>query len=412
MNPDDRTSSPTETANQGFYYGWIIVAACLITTIMAYGVHYSFGVFFKPLQDEFDWSRTVTSSVFSFYQISHTVLGLLAGWATDRYGPRITIALGGIALGVGLVLTSQVNALWQLYISYGLLLGLGISAAWSPVMTTVSRWFTKRRGLALGIVSAGIGLGTVIMSPLASHLISSYGWSRSYLIIGIAGTAVILLSSIFLRKSPLGKGETQNSQNAATYQSGGMSFREAIRTRTPWILLTMWMLLTIGLFMVMTHVVRYAQDTGIPPLTAAAILSTIGATSIAGRITMGAISDRIGIRKAIVICMVSQGILIAWLATLSATWEFYLFAVLFGFAYGGSVPLFPALTGELFGVGHMGLLLAFVTIGGGIGGALGPLLAGHIFDTTGSYFTAFLIGALLSILSIALLPLLKAHIDY
>lgn len=381
--------------------------------MIAYGVHYSFGVFFKPLQDEFDWSRAATSSVFSFYQISHCALGMFAGWAIDRYGPRIIVAFGGIAVSAGLLLTSQVNALWQLYIYYGLVLGLGISVAWSPVMTTVSRWFIKRRGLALGIVTAGIGLGTVVMSPLASYLISSYSWRISYLIIGISALVIVIIASVFLRKNPQEKGllpygEIQNSQNVAVSPSVGISLREAIRTRNLWLLLAMWMLITFGTFMVVTHVVRYAQDTGIPPLTAATILSTIGAASIAGRITMGALSDRIGTRIALTICVVSQAILILWLTTLSDVWEFYLFALLFGFVYAGAIPLFPAITGELFGLGHMGLIFAFVTLGGGIGGALGPLLAGYIFDTTGRYSTAFLIAASLSMISIALLPLLKA----
>ena len=143
MNSDDTSTSLQESTTQGFFYGWIIVAACLVIMMTAYGVSYSFGVFFKPLQDEFGWNRAATSGIFSFYQISHNALGLLAGWAIDRYGPRVIIIVGGIAIGVGLLLTSWVNALWQLYLIYGLLIGLGISAAWSPVLTTVSRWFTS-----------------------------------------------------------------------------------------------------------------------------------------------------------------------------------------------------------------------------------------------------------------------------
>ncbi len=414
MNRHDTNSSPPEGATQGFFYGWVIVAVCLVIMTTAYGVSYSFGVFFKPLQDDFGWSRAATSSIFSFYQMSHNVLGLLAGWATDRYGPRITVALGGIVFGAGLMLTSRVSALWQLYPIYGLLVGLGISAAWSPMLTTVSRWFTKRRGLALGVVTSGIGLGTVIMSPLAGYLISSHGWRMSYFGIGMVALVIILVASLFLRKSPQEKGllpygELENGENTTNFQSRGVPFREAIRGRSLWVLLTIFTLVSVGIFMVMTHIVRYAQDSGMPPLAAASILSIVGFASIVGRIVVGAASDRVGVRRTLIACAILQAIIIVWLSAVSGVWEFYLCALFFGFVYGGLIPLFPALTGELFGVGHMGILFGFVTLGAGIGGALGPLMAGYIFDTMGSYSIAFLIAASLSAVSVMLLPALKAR---
>lgn len=412
MEFEDRNA--TEGDSPRYFYGWVIVAACLFIIMTAYGVVYSFGVFFKPLQDEFEWSRAATSGIFSFYQISHTILGMLAGWANDRYGPRLTVAVAGVALAGGLMLTSQVNALWQLYIVYGLLVGLGISGAWSPLLTTVSRWFTRRRGLALGVVAAGIGIGTLIMSPLSSYLISVCGWRQSYLYIGVAALVIFSIGSIFLRKDPREKGllpygETRGQMSTAVPESRGIPLRKAIRTRSLWLAFALFVLISSGIFMVLTHIVRYAQDTEIPPLAAASILGIIGAASIAGRITMGAVSDRIGIKVSLAICVVLQAIVIAWLSGLSDVWEFYLFAVAFGFSYGGIIPLIPALTGELFGLGHMGLLFAFITIGGGIGGAFGPLLAGYIHDARGSYSIAFLIAAALSAMSLVILPLLKAQ---
>ena len=270
----------------------------------------------------------------------------------------------------------------------------------------------KRRGLVLGIVASGIGLGTLVMSPVAGYLISGYGWRMSYFSIGVAALIIILVASAFLKKSPEEKGllpygELQSRENDVIYQPRGIPLREAIRTRSLWVLLTIFMMVSFGTFMVMTHVVRYALDAGIPSLTAATIRSIIGVATIVGRIVVGAASDRIGLRRVLAACVVSQAILIAWLPIVSDVWEFYLFALLFGFVYGGNIPLFPALTGAMFGVRHMGVLFGFVTLGAGIGGALGPLLAGYIFDTAGSYSIAFWVASLLGAMSLMFFPVLR-----
>ncbi|MCD6358541.1 MAG: MFS transporter [Dehalococcoidia bacterium] len=261
-------------------------------TAMAYGVHYSFGVFFKPLQVEFVWSSTATSGIFSFYQISHCGLGFFSGWAAGKYGTRAVVLSGGIALGVGLMLAGQVTSLWQMYICYGLLVALGMSVAFSPLLSMVSRWFVQRKGLALGLVTTGVELGTVIVSPLSRKLISNYGWSRAYFILGVGALLVVTVAALFLRKEPQKReiaaaGEVQedgDGEDITISQSVGLALKQAMRTRSLWLLMAMFALAPFGLTMVMTHVVNYAQLEGIEPIKASVILSIIGGASIAGRI--------------------------------------------------------------------------------------------------------------------------------
>ncbi|NIR86631.1 MFS transporter, partial [Candidatus Bathyarchaeota archaeon] len=164
-----------------FYYGWMVVIASFLTTFIFFSIQYIFGVFSKSLIDEFGWTRSLTSGAYSLNMIVHGLSALLMGTLSDRYGPRITIGVNGFLVGLGIVLCSQIVDLWQLYVFFGLLIGVGMGAAFSPPMSTTAKWFVRRRGLALGIVASGIGLGTLVMSPLTNHLILVYGWQRACL---------------------------------------------------------------------------------------------------------------------------------------------------------------------------------------------------------------------------------------
>lgn len=403
------------TPGKGPFYGWIIVAVSFFIITIAFGTQYSFGVFFKPLQEEFGWTRAETSGVFSLYMFFHLTLAILTGWATDRFGPRILVAVGGFFTGLGLMLTSQITALWQLYITFGLIVGLGLSTAWNPLLTTVSRWFVQRRGLASGIVAAGVGTGTMLMAPLAGFLISTYDWRISYRIIGLMAWVVIITAALFLKKEPreigalpYGETTTHTNKQDALPESASFSFWEALRTNTLWLLFLIHLCCATCLQMVMAHLVRYAEDVEISAIVAATFLSFVGGFSILGRIAMGGASDRIGRKTAFIICALLEAAMMFWLIKSTTPWMFYLFAVLFGFSYGGWVPLFPALTGEFFGLRHLGAIYGVILFAAALGGTIGPLLAGYLFDTTDSYSYAFLIGAIAMLLAVVFILLLKA----
>jgi len=397
------------------FYGWVVVIASFFVASMAYGGAYSFGVFLKPLRENFGWTSATTSGAFSLLLLSYSSLGILSGWGVDRFGPRITIGFGGLFIGLGLLLTSQINTPWQIYMTYGLLIGPGLSTAYSPLLTTISRWFTKWRGLALGIVTAGTGVGNFIIPPFASHLISTYGWRLSYIILGTVVGSVMIIATFFLGKNPLKikmvsnvemKGKDNRirglRQNNIISEAKDFSFRMAIHTKTFWQLCLMNLMVGFGLQMMMVHVVSYARESlKFSPMIAATVLSTIGAFSIAGRLIMGGASVRIGAKRALAISTFLEGAMIIGMMSSSNMWVLYLFASIFGFGYGGHVPQFPALTGDFFGLYRMGTILGAGTIFYGMGGAFSTFLAGRIFDITCSYTNAFSLGVLSMFLTTA-----------
>ena len=408
---NDSLPSVKETEEQPLY-GWVVVMASFFVTIMAYGGAYSFGVFLKPLREDFGWTSATTSGAFSLLLLSYSSLGILSGWAVDKLGPRITVGFGGLFIGLGLLLTSQINSLWQIYMTYGLLIGSGMSTAYSPLLTTISRWFTRWRGLALGIVTAGAGVGSFVIPPFASHLISTYGWRSSYLVMGSAVGGIIIIAALFLRKNPSRIGRVFNKQappekvgkdntmegirkNHTISKATDFSFRGALNTKTFWLLSLMNLMVGFGLQMMMVHVIPYAQESlKLSPMIAATVLSTIGAFSIAGKLIMGAASGRIGAKRALAISTSIEGAMIIGMMSSSNAWMLYRFASIFGFGYGGHVPQFPALTGDFFGLNRMGIILGAGSIFYGMGGAFGTFLAGFIFDATGSYTNAFTLGGM------------------
>lgn len=390
----------------GLFYGWVIVSACLLIAIITYGVGLSFGVFLTPFREAFSCTSAAASGAYSAAMFAYTGFGVIAGWGVDKYGPKIITILGGLLLGFGLLLTSQVNTnhIWQLYMTYGLL-GMGMSPAWATLMTTASKWFVKRRGLALGIISTGVGIGPLIMAPLASYLVYTSGWRFTFLVLSPTA-GLIIAAATLLKRSPEEIGRLPNSEidnavmpqperrvNKDTSEFNGLSLREAINTKAFWLLSSMNLMVGIGIVMIMAHIVAYSESQGIPPISAAIVLSTLTGTSIVGRLIMGMASDWIGRKRVFVICVSIEGIILLCMISASNTWMLFLFAAIFGFCYGGHSPQFPALTAEFLGLRYMGTMLGATAFFWGIGGAIGPVLAGHMIDITGSYAGAFILGA-------------------
>jgi OFA family oxalate/formate antiporter-like MFS transporter len=356
----------------------------------------------------------MTSGAFSIYMLSRGGFGILTGWSTDKYGPRVTVAAGGFFIGLGLLLTSQISALWQLYIFYSLLVGLGVSVAFAPLVATVSRWFVSRRGLAMGIVLAGVGLGTAVMPRPASYLINAYGWSMSYIIIGAAALVIIVLAALLLRRSPEEKGLLPYGGTAKTGGlSGvkeGISLREATRTRPFWVLFVITILFATCLYMVMIHIVPHATDLAISEAVAANFLVVIGIATILGRFVVGWLSDTIGRKPALAICLFFQAAAVFSLMGIGGVGAFYAFAAVFGLAYGGVVTQLPLIAGELFGLHSIGAIVGLEMLGTSLGGAIGPILGGFVFDVTQSYYIAFLAGAIGLLIAMALILPLKAPV--
>jgi MFS family permease len=406
--------APDKRPRVSFFYGWVIVGASMLILAMHAGTMYGFGVFFKPMANEFGWARGATAGVYATFSVVHGIFVLPMGLLADKYGPSKLMAFCGAIVGLGLVLSSQVNALWQMYVTFGVIVGIGLGGPFAIAVSTTARWFVKRRGLALGLVSSGVGLGTLALVPLLDRLITSYSWSTAYLVLGTASGVVMIAGAMCLRKDPQSMGlepyGSEPSQHGSATrppdasgpvaQERSISLLEAVRTRTLWLMVGSYTFFNFCLQMVMVHLVNYATDIGITPLVAATFISVIGVGSVTGRVAMGAISDRLGSHNALLICCLILASTLILLIFARSPWTFYLFAVTFGFAYGGEVPQMAALVGRFFGLRAVAALVGAIALGATTGGALGSYLAGYIFDVTDSYRLAFFIAASVSSIAV------------
>jgi len=389
------------------FYGWVVVFAGGLIWMLSVGMFQTFGVFFKPISGEFEWSRGVTSMAFTLFALLMGLFSPLTGKLVDRWGPRLIILLGGGFLGLGYTLISQVHSLWQFYLSF-ILVGAGMGAFFTPISATIIRWFRERRGLALGFTTLGGGIGTIIFPPLAQSLISAGGWRHAYIVLGAGVGGIIVLASLFLRKSPA---ETNPVPEAAVAgedtPSASFSLTEAVSTPAFWRVFVAAGLSILAYQALMVHLVPYATDEGLNPMAAAMLLSIMGASNMGGRVSWGLLSDRIGRRAALLLSFGLSALLVLWLLLWNDTRVLVPFAALFGFCQGGWFVNWSALQGEMFGLTSLGAILGATQTGTSIGGGLGVLLAGYIFDLTQGYRPAFLMAAVALIVASLLILRLR-----
>lgn len=404
------------------FYGWVVIIALFIVNAIMMGTNTSFGVFFKSLQSEFSLTRATTSAVFSARMALGSVIALLGGWALDRYGPRIVVFLMGLFTALSLLLTSQANSTWQLFITFSLLLAVGSGASYVVVMSTVMRWFEKKRGMAVGIVGAGGGLGQVAMAPFAAYLILNLDWRMAYVIMGLIAGLILIPISRLLRKDPyeigtVPDGEKSNSIHGQVSEPVGenlrpayLSLSQALRTRSFWLILFIWVFSAFSIFLIQIHIVPHATDLGFSFVEAATILSLIGFSVMFGRAIIGTASDKLGRKNtAFVFSLLQVGavLLLLWARDL---WMFYLFALVHGFTQGGLGTALTALIGDIFGLPNVGKLMGVLSVGWAVGASIGPVIGGLIFDVSNSYYAAFLIMAVLIVIRPLLLVLIRPEI--
>lgn len=394
------------------FYGYFIIILSIIILFPSFGIYDSFGIFFTPLLNEFNWARAIVSGAYSLSFILLGAVGILWGRMTDRYGPRIVLTLCGLLIGSGYLLMSQVNHLWQLYLFLGIMVGSGMGGTWAPLLSLVSRWFSKRRGLMTGVVLTGLSAGGMILPPILNHLISNYGLSTAYLVLGGVILVLILLAAQFLKLDPskigqLPDGVVESNHEISKQDSDGYSLREAFHTPQCWLLLLMFSCLGFCFFSILIHIVPHAIDLGISPGSASFIITIHGGASIVGNFVMGRAGDRIGPRRVFIICFILTAVAVIWLLLTAEAWMFYLFAVIFGFSIGGNVTSEAPLTARLFGLRYHGSILGFAAFGFTIGAALGPVLTGYIFDLTDSYQIAFIICIMIAIVGFILAAVLR-----
>ena len=352
--------------------GWINVGAAFASMFTVFGVAYSFGAFFGPMSEEFGSGRSATSAVFSITAGLYFFLGVLSGPAVDRYGPRPVLITGAAAMGVGLAVTSVVDQLWLGYISYGLGVGVGVACGYVPMLAVVGGWFVRRRSMALGIAVAGIGLGTLAVAPLAAALIERFGWRETYRVFAVASAIALLLCAAAAKRPPAGIPRSEGDASP-------------IRTPAFTAMYVSGLFISLALFLVFIFLVPFAEEHGAGKVAAAALVGVVGAASIGGRLGLGLLADRLGSIRMYRLCFfVMAASYVLWLTT-TAYAVLFVFAIVFGVAYGGFIALSPAVMAELFGTAGMGRVVGVLYTSAGFGALVGPPIAGLIIDRTGSY---------------------------
>lgn len=395
----------------GLSYGWLIVGTSALLMGGFWGSMGSFGIFLKPLIAEFGWTRAMTSGAMSTVQIIYGLVAVIMGRLTDKYGARVILASGAIAGGLGYLLMSRLHSIWQLYIFFGIFIGICLGTSWAPLNATVSKWFVKRRILALSLITLGPATGTMVLPPFLACFIESYGWSSacSTLAIVVCITAIPAIIATgkkpppILESYPNGNGNTVNSAGEAgtTSHRHQWSAGEAIRSVPFWMLIIFTFINSIVFYFVSVHIVAYATDVGIAPTSAALIFTFINGISIAGIFTAWPMSARLGNRGSLLFFLGLEAVALFLFINADSLWIFLVLAMIFGFGFGGTNPLRAAMIPHIFGMKAVGSILGLVAFSWALGGAIGPFLAALIYDVSRSYDIAFLSAGLLVIIAMA-----------
>ena len=397
------------------FYGWFVVAAAFTVTLVGFGSAYSFSAFVESLQKEFGASRGSVALVFSFAGFLYFGLGIITGPLADRWGSRPLAVTGMILTALGLVAASFARNLDEVYVAYGLGVGLGVGCAYVPSLGAVQRWFIKRRGFASGLAVSGIGVGTLVTPPLAAFLIANLGWRHAYLTLGIVAAAIGGGMALLIENNPHSHGlNPDNAPNESVSASAGggvllsstsdplraltgapasvpagtltgASISTAIRSRRFLGLYATCLVSSFGLFVPFVHLAPYALDHGVPQSSAVFLVSVIGIGSTAGRFFLGGLADRLGRRPALLMMFVGMALAeLVWILS-GSWWPLAVFAFTYGVFYGGFVALLPALVMDYFGGRNISGLIGILYTSVGFGTLIGPSAAGFAFDIGHSY---------------------------
>src|SRR5882724_11563068 len=365
-------------------YRWVIVAAGGLLSCVAIGSMFSLPVFLLPISRDTGWSVAGVSSAMTVAFIAMALASMAWGTLADRIGTRPVVLIGAVLLATSVGLASRATSLIQFQLIFGLMVGGAIAAIFAPMMACVTGWFDTHRSLAVSLVSAGMGMAPMTMSPLAAWLISIYDWRTSLLI--IAGVAAVLMipTALLVRRPPA----LANRSAAATIEGepqSTMTLAQAVRS--PQFII----LLLTNFFCCATHsgpifhTVSYAVSCGIPLVAAVSIYSVEGLAGMGGRIAFGLLGDRFGAKRVLVSGLLAQAFGALAYVFVRELAAFYAVAALFGFIYAGTMPLYAVLVRENFPLRMMGTVIGGTAMAGSLGMATGPLTGGLIYDTFASY---------------------------
>ncbi|HKB25146.1 MAG TPA: MFS transporter [Methylomirabilota bacterium] len=371
------------------FYGWVIVGVGIVVTCIGLGAMLSLSVFLQPMAAAMGWSRTGISMAALLNFLCMGVGSFVWGALSDRFGTRAVVFWGGALLGLGLVTASQAATLGQFQVLFGVIVGFAAGSLYTPMTAATIRWFTRHRSLAVALVSAGLSLGSATAAPLARWLITSYDWRFAMLVLGDLAWLVIIPCALLVRNPPAAPA---GAAAAATAGADGRELTVAQALRTPQfaaIALTFFACCAAHSGPIF-HMVTHAIDHGVTAMAAATVLSAAGVASLGGKILCGLVADRVGAKRVLVGGLALQAVAVSLYLFTRDTASFYALALVFGFAYGGVMPLYAILVREYFGERIMGTIFGAVAFTSTIGMALGPWAGGWLYDTFGSYFWLYI----------------------
>jgi MFS family permease len=382
-------------STQRIFYGWFVVAGAFAVTFVGFGCVYSFTAFIDSLQRDFGASRGSVSVVFSLAGFLYFGLGSVSGPLADRFGARRLAVLGMALVGFGLAAVAAAPNLAGVYAIYGLAVGIGNGLAYVPVMGTVQRWFARKRALASGIASSGIGAGTLAVPPLASLLVAHLGWRPAYVVLGVTAAILGAGLALLIANDPRDRGLAPDGDAVrpadAAAQPDGATLCEAITSRRFIYLYGACLACSFGVFVPFVHLSPYAVDHGIAQSSAVLLVSAIGVGSTIGRFLLGGLADHLGHGRTLVASYLTMALaLVIWLEA-TTFWPLALFGFIFGSAYGGWVALQPPVVMDYFGARNISGIIGLLYTSAAIGTLLGPSVAGFAYDFSHSYALPILI---------------------
>jgi MFS family permease len=372
-------------------YGWVIVGVGALMTCVAIGAMFSLAVFLEPMSTATGWSRAGISSAMTLNFLVMGVGAFCWGAASDRFGTRIVVLIGATLLGTALVLASRATSLTQFQLTYGILVGLSASAFFAPMIAAATAWFEQNRSLAISLVSAGMGVAPMTISPLARWLISTYDWRSAMLSIGILAWTLLLPAALLVRRpSTIAATATAGSGSGLTADGVVMTAAQALRSPQFLVLGLTFFACCAAHSGPIFHMVSYAIFCGLAPMAAVSVYGVEGLAGLGGRLLLGLLGDRYGAKPVLIAGLLVQALAIGTYVFVNRLGEFYALAVIFGTAYGGVMPLYAVLAREYFGQHIMGTVFGAATMLSSIGMAFGPLAGGWVYDTFDAYSWLFI----------------------
>ena len=370
------------------FYGWIIVGVGIVVTCVGLGAMLSLSVFLAPMSAAMGWSRTGISVAALLNFLCMGIGSFFWGALSDRFGTRAVVLCGGVLLGLGLVTASRAATLGQFQLLFGVIVGFAAGSLYTPMTATTTRWFTRHRSLAVALVSAGLSLGSATAAPLARWLITSYDWRTAMLVIGDLAWLLIIPAALLVREPPPSTDPVAIA--AAATDGPGFTVGQALTSPQFAAIALAFFACCAAHSGPIFHMITHAIDHGVSAMAATTVLSVAGLASLSGRIICGLVADRIGAKRMLLIGLAMQAVAVSLYVFTNTLGSFYALAVLFGFSYGGVMPLYAILIREYFGARIMGTTFGAVSAISTLGMALGPWAGGWLYDTLGGYFWLYM----------------------